>query len=138
MRDRGDVPEDPRDLRQLGFKSGAAEYIGQVLSLDRRVVRNPPATFFWRVRGDELRRIGLRHGDLLVVDRSMEPRHDCLAVCVIAGEFRVRRLRGWGGILVPVNLRRSTEIDPLEPAEVWGVVKAIVRELDHGSGADGL
>lgn len=129
MDDREDVPRDPRDLRQVGFKSGAAEYIREVLSLDKRLIRNPAATFFWRVKGDELRRIGLRDGDLLVVDRSEEARHDNLAVCVIEGQFRIRRLRGWGGVLVPVPLRNSTHLDPLEPAEVWGVVKAIIREV---------
>lgn len=123
---------DPRDSKQAGFKSAAAEYIGQVLSLDQRFVRNRPATYFWWVRGDESRILGLRDGDLLIVDRSLEPAHGDLVVCVIGGEFRIRRLRRWGQILVPAPLRRSEETDPFEKAEVWGVIRVFARELKHG------
>jgi DNA polymerase V len=127
------LADDPRDLRQKGFRSPAAEYIGQKLSLDRKLNKNPPSTFFWRVRGDELRVMGIRDGDLLVVDRSRRPMHGSLAVCIIDRQFRIRRLRRWGDVLVPMPLRRRPEIDPLEPAEVWGVVRAIVRDLEHES-----
>src|SRR4051812_48186222 len=113
---------DPRDLTQKGFKSNAAEYIGRVLSLDQRVMRNSPSTFFWKVNGDEIRRLGFRDGDLLVVDRSLTPGHGCVAVCIIDDNPCVRRLRRWGDVLVPVPLWRPTQFDPFEKVEVWGVV----------------
>jgi DNA polymerase V len=128
----GDFPSDPRDLRQLGFKSHATEYIGQSLSLDQRFVTHKPATYYWRVNGDEVRRLGFRDGDLLVVDKSLQPRHGCLAVCVIDGQFRVRRLRRWGDLLIPVPLHRPTEFNPFEQTEVWGVIRAVVREFKEG------
>ena len=128
-------PSDPRDLRQRGFRSGAAEYIGQVLSLDQHLIRNRPSTFFWRVRGDVTRILGLRNGDLLLVDRSLEPRHDDLAVVVVEKRFRIRRLRRWGDTLIPAPLRRSEKIDPFESWEVWGVIRAVIRDFKHGDRA---
>lgn len=130
--DKG-FPRDPRDLRQRGFRSGAAEWIEGVLSLDQRAIRNPYSTFFWRAKGDESRILGIRDGDLLLVDRAEEPQHGDLAVCVIDREFRIRRIRRWGKVLVPAPLRRSEKVDPLEATEVWGVIVLVIRELKHPS-----
>jgi DNA polymerase V len=139
MRDESDeeFPRDPRDLRQRGFKSGAYEYIGQVLSLSKFMdgfIRNPAATYYWWVRGSEARLLGLREGDLMVVDRSLKPRHGSLVVCVVNRKFRVRRMRRWGDTLAPVPLKNSTRCDPLERVRVWGVISLVLRDV-YGSRA---
>ncbi len=122
-------PNTPLDLRQKGFKSGAAEYIGRLLNLDQRLITNRPASFFWRVRGDEARILGLKHGDLLLVDRSLPPRHGRLAVCVINRKFYIRRLRRFGAVLVPARLKTGDASDPFEVPEIWGVIRAVIREF---------
>jgi DNA polymerase V len=113
-REEESFPNDPRDLRQLCFKSGAAEYIHQVLSLDREFVKNPPATYFWRVRGDEYRILGLKNRDLLIVDCSVKPAHGSLAICVIDGYYRIRRLQRWRGEFLPLRLRNPSLTDPFD------------------------
>lgn len=128
---KDEFPKDPRDMHLMGFKSGAFEYFKGRLSLDKEFIPDPSATYFTWVKGDETRRIGLRNGDLLVVDCSLEPSHGDLVICVVRGRFRVRRIRLWGEHLVPVPLRRSEEIDPLEPVEVWGVVSGFFRPLRY-------
>ena len=122
---------DARDLRQRGFRSGAAEYISDHLNLDQRLVKNPFSTFFWQARGDEARIVGIRNGDLLVLDLSEEPQHGDLAVVWMNRGFRIRRLRRWGDQLVPVPLRRFEKLDPFEEIEVWGVILFVVREFRH-------
>jgi DNA polymerase V len=124
-------PDDPRDLRQLGFRSGAAEYLSHVLSLDQHIIQNPYATFFWKAKGDEARILGIKDGDLLIVDRSEEPRHDDIVVCIIDRVFRIRRIRRFGDLLIPAPLRRSEKMDPFESCEVWGVIVFVVREFKH-------
>lgn len=126
-----EFPSDPRDVRHQGFRSGAAEYIGETLDLNRRLVRNRPATFFWRVRGDETRILGLKNGDLLLVDRSLPPDHGNLVICIMEKRFRIRRLRRWGDHLISAPLRRSERARNTEPAEVWGVVRAVIREFEY-------
>lgn len=126
-------PTDPRDLRQLGFKSHATEYIGQMLSLDQRFIKNPPSTFFWWIEGGEHRILGLKAGDLAIVDKSLPPRHSSLAVYIVGKRHFVRRIRDINGILVPVSLKNPCLIDPLANETIWGVIRGIFREFDSRS-----
>lgn len=119
------VPPDPRDLEQSGFKSGAAEFIHSVLSLDQRFNPLPPDTHFFRVRGDTLRLLALRHGDLLLVDTALPPLPSDLALCILDGRVTVRRLRRVEGQVVPVPLRGEV----MGEWRVWGVVRSVVREM---------
>ena len=74
-----------------GFPSAAEGYEDQQLNLHDLVVRNPAATFFYRVRGDCLRQEYLRDGSILMVDRSVTPRLGKLVLIEDAGEFVVCR-----------------------------------------------
>jgi DNA polymerase V len=122
------VPDDPRDLEQEGFRSSAGGFVRETPSFDRRLTLRSATTFCWRVKGDELRTLGIKNGDWLVVDRSVEPRHDYLAVCAIDGRLRVRRLKRYEDGLYPVPLNRPFRDDPFERVKVWGIVRAVVRE----------
>lgn len=119
---------DPRDLRQTGFPSIAAEYIEHVLRLEDRLVPNPAATFFWRAAGSESEAAGMRDGDLMVVDRSLDPWEGCFAVCCVDGRHRIRRMTRWRHdyLAMPLNEAR---LDPFEEVEIWGVIRALVREF---------
>ena len=63
------------------------------ISIDREVVKNEEATFYARVSGEAMQGAGLDDGDLLVIDRSLEPQDNKIAVCFIDGEFTVKRLK---------------------------------------------
>jgi DNA polymerase V len=76
-----------------GFPSPADDFKELRISIDREVVKNEEATFYARVSGESMQGAGLDDGDLLVIDRSLEPQDNKIAVCFIDGEFTVKRLK---------------------------------------------
>ena len=75
-----------------GFPSPAGDFKQERISLDRELIKNKEATFFARVNGQSMIDAGLDDNDLLVIDRSLEPVNNKIAVCLIDGEFTVKRL----------------------------------------------
>ena len=75
-----------------GFPSPADDFKELRISIDREVVKNEEATFYARVSGESMQGAGLDNGDLLVIDRSLEPQDNKIAVCFVDGEFTVKRL----------------------------------------------
>jgi DNA polymerase V len=115
-----------------GFPSPAADYEEDKLDLNKYLIKNPPATFFVRVTGDSMEGAGIHHGDLLVVDRSIEPRDKNIVIAVINGELTVKRIRLKGKkiILEPENTKYSIqEIAENAEFEVWGVVTSVIHQL---------
>ena len=76
-----------------GFPSPADDFKEIRISLDRELVKNEEATFYAKVSGDSMIGAGLDDGDLLVIDRSLNPENGKIAVCLIDGEFTVKRLK---------------------------------------------
>ena len=76
-----------------GFPSPAADYEENKLDLNKHLIKNPAATFFVRVTGDSMVKAGIHDGDLLVVDRSIEPRDKNVVIAVVNGELTVKRIR---------------------------------------------
>ncbi|MBN2232704.1 MAG: translesion error-prone DNA polymerase V autoproteolytic subunit [Deltaproteobacteria bacterium] len=115
-----------------GFPSPADDYLEGSLDLNQYLVKHPAATFFVRVTGDSMIDAGVHDGDLLLVDRSLEPADGRVVIAVINGELlvkRVRRLRG-GLYLLPENddyrpIRIEAEMD----FELWGVVTHVIHAL---------
>ena len=70
-----------------GFPSPADDFKELRISIDQEVVRNEEATFYARVSGESMQGAGLDDGDLLVIDRSIEPKDNKIAVCFIDGSF---------------------------------------------------
>ena len=115
---------------QAGFPSPAQDYISESIDLNREIVRHPASTFFGRVNGESMIEEGIEEGDILVIDRSLEPTDGDLAVCCLDGEFTLKRIR-----LVPgaVWLMPSNEsfdpilVTPDHQFEVWGVVTYTIK-----------
>ena len=55
--------------------------------------KNPSTTFYGRVNGHSMKNIGIHDGDLLIVDKSLQPKDNKIAVCFIDGEFTVKRIK---------------------------------------------
>src|SRR6056300_668505 len=115
-----------------GFPSPADDFKELRISIDREVVKNEEATFYARVSGESMQGAGLDDGDLLVIDRSLEPQDNKIAVCFIDGAFTVKRLKVTpGGIfLMPEN----PNYQPIEVSEdneliIWGIVTYVVKKL---------
>ena len=115
-----------------GFPSPADDFKEYKISLDKTLVKNKEATFYARVSGQSMIGAGLDDGDLLVVDRSLEPAHKKIAVCFIDGEFTVKRLKVTteGVYLQPEN----PAYDPILVTEsndfqIWGIVTHVIKKL---------
>ncbi len=114
-----------------GFPSPADDFKEYKISLDKTLVKNKEATFYARVSGQSMIGAGLDDGDLLVVDRSLEPTHKKIAVCFIDGEFTVKRLNvtSEGVFLQPEN----PAYDPILVTEshnfqIWGIVTHVIKK----------
>jgi len=121
-----------------GFPSPAADYVEASIDLNLVLVPHPSSTFFLRVEGDAMAAAGIHHGDLLVVDRSVEPRSGSTVVVVHGGELLLRRLEGraprWRLVasdpsIAPLHLEGG---DP--HLLVWGVVIHAVHHLTRSPG----
>lgn len=118
---------------QAGFPSPADDYVEGTLDLNRHLIRNPPATFFLRVQGDSMLGAGIHPGDLLVVDRSIEPKHGAVVIAVLDGELTVKRL--WQPSPERVELRAENPAFPpivikeFQQFELWGVVTSVIHPL---------
>ena len=118
---------------QAGFPSPADDYVEGKLDLNRHLIRNPPATFFLRVQGESMLGAGIHPGDLLVVDRSIEPKHGSVVIAVLDGELTVKRL--WRPTPERVELRAENPaflpivIAEFHQFELWGVVTNVIHSL---------
>lgn len=117
---------------QAGFPSPADGYLTDSLNLHDLVVKNPAATFFVRVMGDSMKNAGIASGDILVVDRSLEPRSGKIVVAILDGEFTVKEIHfdSSGAISLvaanpaypPLRIRRDADF------QVWGVVSYVIHK----------
>ena len=113
-----------------GFPSPARDYKGKSLDLNELLVRNSPATFFWKVSGDSMRDEGINDGDMLVVDRSIEAKHGHIVVADINGDIAVKKLYKRGKV---VELRPANPAyEPIRFQEgdqliAWGVVTSVIH-----------
>ena len=114
-----------------GFPSPAEDRIDGKLDLNRHFIKNPAATFYVRVSGDSMTGAGIHNGDLLIVDRSLEPTPGRVVIAVINGEHTVKRLHREGDRLL--LLAENPDYAPivvteLEELHIWGVVTCVLHQ----------
>ena len=114
-----------------GFPSPADDFIDKTLDLNEFLIEHPSATFFVRVEGTSMIDAGIRPGDILIVDRALDPAPGSIVVAAVDGEFLVKRFRRKEGrsFLVAEN----SEFAPVEITgdmivEVWGVVTYVIHK----------
>ena len=115
-----------------GFPSPADDFKETRISLDRELVKNKEATFYARVDGDSMIGAGLEDGDLLVIDRSLNPENGKIAICLVDGEFTVKRIKKEKNklYLIPEN-KKYKPIELKEGSEliIWGVVEYVIKKV---------
>lgn len=115
-----------------GFPSPAEDHIDRNLDLNDLLIQNPVATFFVRVAGDSMREAGISHGDILVVDRSLEATSGKIVIAIVNGELTVKRLmRNQTSCRL---LAANPDYPPVEITEdtdfnVWGVVTSVIHQF---------
>lgn len=115
-----------------GFPSPADDYVEGSLDLNKHLVKHPAATFFVRVAGDSMINAGVHPGDILIVDRSLEPVDKKVVIAIVNGELTVKRIRlkHDGIFLVAENDNyEPVKIDKEMEFEVWGVVTSVIHAL---------
>lgn len=115
-----------------GFPSPADDFKEERLSLDQELIKNKEATFFARVSGQSMIGAGLDDNDLLVIDRSLEPEHNKIAVCFVDGEFTVKRLKVEkdGVWLMPENANyKPIQVTEDNDFVIWGIVTNVIKKV---------
>lgn len=115
-----------------GFPAPGDDMVERPLDLNDLLIENPTATFFVRVSGDSMEGARIFEGDVLVVDRSVEPKDGKIVVAAVYGELVVKRLRKTpsGLALISENEEYSPIlIDDVDECYVWGVVVGTARAI---------
>lgn len=115
-----------------GFPSPSLDFMDLTIDLNKHLIKHPSATFYGRAKGHSLKNAGISDGDLLVIDRSLEPINGKIAVCYIDGEFTAKRIEKtknelW---LMPEN----DDYKPIKIGEdtdliIWGIVTHVIKSV---------
>ncbi|MBC7194548.1 MAG: translesion error-prone DNA polymerase V autoproteolytic subunit [Caldisericia bacterium] len=115
-----------------GFPSPADDFVEKALDLNDLVIKHPQATFFVRVSGNSMINANIRDGDILVVDRALEPKEGRIVIANVNGEFVLKRIKKRNGklYLYPEN----SDYNPIEikegmECEIWGVVTFVIHKI---------
>tara|TARA_X000000368_G_scaffold39944_1_gene28969 strand:+ start:78 stop:509 length:432 start_codon:yes stop_codon:yes gene_type:complete len=115
-----------------GFPSPANDFKEIRISLDKELVKNEDATFYARVSGDSMIGAGLDDGDLIVIDKSLNPENGKIAVCFIDGEFTVKRIKKDKNklYLIPENKKyKPIELKEENQLIIWGIVEYVIKKV---------
>ena len=116
-----------------GFPSPATDYVEDDIDLNAHLIKNIPSTFLIRVQGKSMENVEIHDGDILVVDRSLDPKNFSTVVVNVNEELVVKTYlkekkqsfltSGSKKLKDKVNLTENPEIF------IWGVVTYIIHAL---------
>ena len=124
--------QDVRTANATGFGAAADDYMEKGIDLNEQLVRNKPATYFFRMKGDAMREAGIFDGDVLIVDRSIKLAEGKVIVAILNGELLVRRFHKnfSSAFLIPENSRyKAINLAEFSDFTVWGVVTYVIHPL---------
>ncbi len=113
-----------------GFPSPALDFIDLSIDMNKHLIKRPSSTFYGRVKGQSMKDVGITDGDLLVIDKSITPKNDQIAVCYVDGEFTIKKIKLEQDVcwLIPANdayqpIRVTSQNDFL----IWGIVTHVIK-----------
>ena len=115
-----------------GFPSPALDFIDLTIDMNKHLVKHPATTFYGRVKGQSMIDAGIFDGDLLVIDKSLQPTDNKIAVCYIDGEFTIKRIQiqkdcVW---LIPENeASQPIKLTADNDFIIWGMVTHVIKAL---------
>jgi DNA polymerase V len=115
-----------------GFPSPADDHLEDIIDLNKHLIKNKDATFFGRAEGDSMIGAGIGNGDLLVIDKSLRPKNQNIAVCFLDGGFTVKRIK-----IKKDTIWLVAENEKYQPIKVtsendfviWGIVTHCIKSL---------
>ena len=116
---------------KAGFPSPAQDYLDLSIDLNNELIKHPSTTFYGRVKGDSLIEADIHEGDILIIDKSLEPREGDLAVCCVDGEFTLKYIKIEQDVvwLIPAN----KDFQPIKVTAgnefvIWGIVTYSIKK----------
>ena len=110
-----------------GFPSPATDYVQDEIDLNSELIKNPPATFLIRAQGNSMTDHKITSGDLLVVDRSLNLKNDCIAIINFNNELVVKNIIKENNNFYIKNKAEKTLINENSDINIWGVVTYIIH-----------
>ena len=117
---------------RAGFPSPADDFIELSIDINKEYIKNRDSTFFARVNGHSMKDVGIFDGDLLIIDKSIEPQNNKIAVCQVDGDFTVKRIKidndtVWliaeNEAFNPIKVTADNEL------MIWGIVVASIKKF---------
>lgn len=114
-----------------GFPSPADDTMELKLDLNKHLIKHPATTFYARVNGYSMQDAGINDGDILIVDRTIEPRENDVVVCILDGEYTVKRvhldkdvifLQAANDAYEPIKVKKNNRLS------IWGVVTYVIHK----------
>ena len=116
-----------------GFPSPATDYVEDDIDLNTHLIKNAPSTFLIRVQGKSMNRIGIHDGDLLVVDRSLNPKNFSTVIANVNEELVVKNFvkEKNQSFLTSGSKKSKDKINLTENPEIfiWGIVTYVIHAL---------
>ena len=112
-----------------GFPSPAEEELNDTMSLDEYLISNPQATYLLKVDGDSMIDAWIRPGDLVLVQKNLQPKRGDIVVAQVDGEWTLKYfVKSAGQVLLKAGNTKYPEITPRQELVIAGVVIAYVRK----------
>ncbi len=124
--------QEIKTANATGFGAAADDYMERGIDLNEQLIRNKPATFFFRMKGDAMQEAGITDGDILIVDRSIKISNGKVIVAILNGELLVRRFHQnfSSAFLIPENKRyKPINLSEFNDFAVWGVVTYTIHPM---------
>jgi len=116
-----------------GFPSPATDYVEDDIDLNVHLIKNAPSTFLIRVQGKSMNKVDIHDGDLLVVDRSLDPKNFSTVIANVNEELVVKSFikKNNQSFLSSGSKKLEDKISLTENSEIfiWGVVTYVIHAL---------
>ncbi|MGZ5220694.1 MAG: LexA family protein [Chitinophagaceae bacterium] len=124
--------QDVKTANATGFGAAADDYMDRGIDLNEQLIKNKPATYFFRMKGDAMQDAGIFDNDVLIVDRSLKLANGKIIVAILNGELLVRRFHKnfSSAFLIPENNRyKSINLAEFTDFALWGVVTYVIHQV---------
>ena len=124
--------QDVPTAKATGFNAAADDYMERGIDLNEQLIKNKPATYFFRMHSDAMTDAGIQPGDILIVDRSLPAVSGKIIVAALDGELLVRRYQqvmNQTSLLAESKRYSAIELNELTNFRTWGVVTYVIHTV---------
>lgn len=117
-----------------GFPSPAADFLDATIDLNKHLIQNPSSTFISIANGVSMINVGIGDKDLLIIDKSLEPKNGAIAVCIIDGEFTLKKImvKAKELYLIPENEDyKPIKVTEFNEFKIWGILTYSIKAHKH-------